>query len=412
MNKILKTVNRIKEYGIRYVLKMFVYNRIYRPLNCIIQKACNYVFRKTSLKDIIIIESHNDFDCNGGAFYNYLINNGYNNKYIIVWLLKNPNRSKLPYNVVSFDFFRPSFRKSYYISKAKYSCADDRITDKTRPEQVSFYLGHGVGGLKKPGGKIIFPKTLNYILFQSEQYAPIQAAAYGLEFPDKRLIYLGYPSHDVLNGRYMDEVKKIKNLTNKEYDYLILWMPTFRKGGGDGRNDSSKILPLGIPLIETDKDYIKLDDILAKLHIHMIIKIHPMQDISALRIQDTDNISVLTGETVKKLDIDNYRLMTCVDALISDYSGAAFEFLQVNRPMAYVLSDINDYKLGFVVDDINTLMAGDKIYEFNDMIQFLESISNGIDKYNKERIALRDYIYAYHDCNNCKRLVEFMGLTL
>ena len=46
-------------------------------------------------------ESHNDFDSNGGAFYNYLIQNEYNKKYKIVWLIKHKEslNVQLPKNV-------------------------------------------------------------------------------------------------------------------------------------------------------------------------------------------------------------------------------------------------------------------------------------------------------------------------
>lgn len=38
----------------------------------------------------------------------------------------------------------------------------------------------------------------------------------------------------------------------------------------------------------------------------------------------SENISNLTGDTVKQLDIDNYRLLKDADALISDYSSIVY----------------------------------------------------------------------------------------
>lgn len=52
-------------------------------------KTLNLLYKRKKLLDVIIIESHNDFDSNGGAFYDYLIKNNFNAKYKIVWLLKN-----------------------------------------------------------------------------------------------------------------------------------------------------------------------------------------------------------------------------------------------------------------------------------------------------------------------------------
>ena len=80
------------------------------------KKASSRPKRKSHwLRNTIIIESHNDFDSNGGALYDYLIENGYNSKYKIVWLLRNSKPKNLPNNVVGFNLFKPSLIKEYYL---------------------------------------------------------------------------------------------------------------------------------------------------------------------------------------------------------------------------------------------------------------------------------------------------------
>lgn len=191
---------------------------------------------------------------------------------------------------------------------------------------------------------------------------------------------------------------------------MILWMPTFRKGGGYHRNDSRKEQKLGIPLIETQEQYLKLNNYLAENDVFLIIKIHPKQDLENLKIKDESNIKVLTGETVKKLELDNYALMKCADALISDYSGAAYEYLQLDRPIGYVLDDVNDYIAGFVVEDIHTLIAGAEIYNFEQLESFIVNVVSENDSFKERREKIRNYIYEYHDANSSKRLVELLGL--
>lgn len=191
---------------------------------------------------------------------------------------------------------------------------------------------------------------------------------------------------------------------------MILWMPTFRKGGGYHRNDSRKEQKLGIPLIETQEQYLKLNNYLADNDVFLIIKIHPKQDLENLKIKDESNIKVLTGETVKKLEIDNYALMKCADALISDYSGAAYEYLQLDRPIGYVLDDVNDYIAGFVVEDIHTLIAGAEIYNFEQLESFIVNVVSENDSFKERREKIRNYIYEYHDANSSKRLAELLGL--
>ncbi|MBZ4251954.1 teichoic acid biosynthesis protein, partial [Streptococcus pneumoniae] len=52
--------------------------------------------KQKELRNSIVIECHTDFENNGGAFYDYLINNEYNKKYKIVLLLKDKLVKELP----------------------------------------------------------------------------------------------------------------------------------------------------------------------------------------------------------------------------------------------------------------------------------------------------------------------------
>ncbi len=401
----MRLIEKLKKDGAKKTLQdIYVYQ-----IDKYVLIFLKFILKKKPLKEIIMIESHNDFDCNGGAFYEYLINEGYNKNYKIVWLLKHPEKAprQKPLNVDFVPLFKPSIKKDYYICRAKYFTSDNETILNKREGQVVFYLTHGAGGLKNVIGKINIPDSVDYILIQSEKYAPIQARQYSLEYPSDRLVYLGYPAHDVMLNADQKEIKKI---TKKEYSRIILWMPTFRKGGGEDRNDSRAEQSMGIPLIENEEQFEELNAFLHLNDVLLIVKIHPMQDLESLKIRTKSNIIVLTGDDVKKLDVDNYRLLPCVDAMISDYSGIAYEFLQLNKPIAYVFADAVDYKLGFVVDDVDQLIAGEKIYSIDDMEKFILDVIEGNDPYRERRKAIRDYIYKYNDNNNCKRLADFMGL--
>ena len=142
----------------------------------------------------------------------------------------------------------------------------------------------------------------------------------------------------------------------------------------------------------------------------MILKIHPKQDLSDLKIRSMSNISVLTGMEVKKLEVDNYRLMRDCDALISDYSSAAYDFLQCNKPIAYDFSDVQDYQLGLSVENIEDYMAGHYIESFDDLLSFFDDVLNNKDPYFKERQILREKIFDYYDGNNSQRAVELLGI--
>ena len=405
MNKLLEYMGKVRDIGIIESLKI-VWKCKIDVLFCNIIKK---FIRNKPLKNTIVLASHNDFDTNGGAFYDYLIANGYNKKYRIVWLCRNPQYipKKLPENVVCYPWQYPNLRRDIEICNAKYFLADDWIQKKVRPEQISIYCTHGGGILKNVKGKIVIPDSVDYVLAPSENFSEILAYQFSVTNPAKRLIYLGYPVNDVL---YQKDRTEIMKLTRKKYSKVIVWMPTFRKACNGVRVDGIKQQELGIPLISGKEDYQKLNNLLCKEDILLIIKIHPMQDLNDLKIFDCSNIKVLTGNEVKEKNIDNYRLLRCTDALISDYSSTAAEYFHMNKPIAYCLDDIHEYKIGFVIEDIQKLMPGNKIYSIEDMFNFIEDIANDIDRYKCERQKVFDWLFKYHDNQSCKRLIEFLGL--
>lgn len=395
----------LKDKGIKRAIQVIWQYKI----DLIFQKLILPFVKNKPIKEIIVIESHNDFDCNGGVFYEYLIRNGYNEKYKIVWLLKHAEKrpQNLPVNVECYALFSPSIKKDLRICTCKYLLADNVVTRKRRPEQKSIFLGHGTGGLKNVKGLIVLNRNVDYVLVQSHRYAPIQAVQYGLENTPEKMIYIGYPIHDELLKEDRSEILKI---TTKKFNKIILWMPTFRKGTGYRRDDGGKAQKLGIPLLQNLTEYEQLNEFLSAQNALLIIKLHPMQNLDNLKVTNISNITVLTGSNVKEKGIDNYRLMRSSDALISDYSGVAYDYLQLNRPIGYVLDDMNEYKPGFVVPNIHELLAGDEIYTLQDMYVFISNIVNGVDIHKNKRKRIRDYIYEYHDQDNCKRLAEFMGI--
>lgn len=257
-------------------------------------------------------------------------------------------------------------------------------------------------------GLLIFPpKDVDYALCPSEYVAPILADQLKLPYPNDKQIVLGYPSHDVF---YSDEPGDLKKLTNHKFEKMILWMPTFRKARGNWRNDSTKELPLGIPVFDNMDEIKALNEILRENNSLMIIKIHPGQDLKSTRVEALSNIMVLNGITVKEYGVDNYRLMKDADALISDYSSVAYDFLHIGKPIAYTMDDLTDYKRGLVVKDLNGWIAGPLIYSKDDFFKFIFSVLNGEDKYKRQREELFNKIFKYHDGCSSQRIVEFLGL--
>lgn len=396
-------IDYLQKNGLKHFFEV-----IYRyKIDALIRKILMVFLKNKPLEDVIVIASHNDFDCNGGAFYDYLIKNNYNKKYKIVWILRNDKKYNLPQNVKAYYEFRPSPAKDYYVCVAKIFTADCDITHKMRKDQKSFFFSHGPIGLKNVKGNFVIPDYVDYILAPSMEFMPIFAEQRNMDEASEKFVHLGYPFFDTLFAAPTGELKKI---TDKKYSKVVLWMPTFRKGGGIQRNDSSAELPMGIPTVENEEMLCALNEKLSKINMLLIIKIHPMQDLSDFKLHSMSNISVLTGADVKKLEIDNYRLMREVDAMISDYSAASYEFLPLDRPIGYDFSDLDDYKIGLCVENVDDFIAGPKIYDFEQLLEFLESVYTGEDDCKTKRKELIKKLYDPCDGNCCERIAKFMNL--
>lgn len=407
---VVKAYNRVKRKGIRDTV-LHIWTIIWRnKIPVILAQMVAFFSKNKQLKDTIIIRSHTDFDSNGGAFYNYLIEEGYNDKYKIVWLLGNPKPMdlKLPSNVEAYYSKRPDIRMAYAHGTAKYMLYDDAAIKRVRGDQIVGYLTHGTFSLKAPKGKINASRDLNFILTASEFAAPIAADIMDFPYPNDIQIILGYPLHDVLYTSQKGDLDKITG--GYEYTKVILWMPTFRKHLSD-RNDSSVDLPLGVPVLRDKNACIRLNNILKEENTLLIAKIHPMQDLSMVKLQNLSNITVLDINAVKRMGIDTYRLMKDVDALISDYSSSAYDFLHLNRPIGFTMDDVKEYKLGLVFDDPFDYMPGQIIYNEDDFMEFVKNVVSGRDSFVSKRKKVFDLIFKYHDGESSKRLAEYLGLN-
>ena len=399
----MNPIKYLKKNGIHRTLKVIYSYKI----DIVIRKVILFLSKNSKLKNIIIIESHNDFDNNGGAFYQYLIKNGYNKRFEIVWLIKNNKPKELPPNVTCYPLYKPSVKKDYAICKAKFFTADCVVTGKVREGQKSYYLTHGAFALKNSKGKIDIPNCVDYILIPSEFTRKMQEIQFNPQ-PQTNMISIGFPIHDQLLKSCTPQLYKMGLDTSQKK--TIVWMPTFRKGGGYQRNDSRIELPLGIPLVENTKQLDELNQILKKNSGILIIKIHPMQDMSTVHIKEQSNIRLLTGNKSKELGIDNYELLKETDAMISDYSSVAYDYLFLDKPLGYIFSDLNEYKSGLAVKNPSEWMAGPTINNFEELRRFIEEILSGIDNYESRRVWLRKKIFEFDDGNACRRLADHMGL--
>lgn len=111
-----------------------------------------------------------------------------------------------------------------------------------------------------------------------------------------------------------------------------------------------------------------------------------------------------------RLDSNVYDLMKLSDALITDYSSIAFDYMLLNRPIGYAIDDMEQYTIGFSVPNPLDYMTGMKMKTSAELREFIASVAAGRDDYRAEREKLRDRIHTYQDGKNSKRLLKLLDL--
>lgn len=362
--------------------------------------------RNMPLEDKIVIESHNDFDCNGGALYDWLIENGYNKNIHIVWRLYGSAPKHLPNNVSCVPVYGPSWKKAWSICTAKWLTSDCTVANKVRSDQISIYMTHGGFGLKNCHGLIKVPSSVDYVISPSPEFDDWTHWVYEVSSSDSSLVHVGYPSLDRLYSR-RHSVGYRRGPSNLK---TILWMPTFRQGENGVRSDSDMLYPYGVPLIDNESALHRLSATLRKAGVHLIIKLHPKQDLSLISGSFPDEIEFITGDSIKIQSCDTYDLMLEADAMIGDYSAAIYEFLVLDRPVAFVLSDLAEYKIG-LIDDAEKFMVGPKIYTFSDLEHFIFDVSIGLDPSKAMREDLLSRLYIPCDSHSSARVAALLGIS-
>ena len=354
-------------------------------------------------KKCIVFRGDGGLGDNAKAFFDYLLTLGYNQTYKMVWLVDKPE-SYSSMNNVKFVRGRKgclaALIRDYYIATARciiYS--HNGWLKKNRKGQVSIHTTHSAYQLKgDQGGKF----EADYVLCCGKR--AFEERLSGVNGDKSRLLVLGMPRLDLLY-RHRNCVPTLYPDYNGEM--LVLSMETFKQTYG-WKDSSSTNDIFAINVVHTKDELVELDDFLNENKIIMVVKIHPLQDLSFLNLIPLKNIIYLTDDNLFNRGIDLYELIENANMLLTDYSSVFYDYLLLDRPIGFMLGDMQDYSRGFLSDNPLEEMTGEKIWTVSDLKDYLIYVKNGGDNYHEKRKALRDEVFSFQDGNNCKRLYDWM----
>lgn len=350
---------------------------------------------------------------NSEALFHFLIKEGYQNRYQITCVVDKPLRyEKYQQNNVKFITLKQSL---WTIFTAKYNFFHgEMVAIKPAKNQVWVNYWHGTP-LKKINHMLDKLGDYDYDFFTyltaaEEKFVPIMAEAFDCDI--KKVLVCGHPRNDYLFSREW-ELGKLK-VEQGRYQKIALWMPTYRKSKDGTIVDTKEgFLENGaLPIFHSQEKLKALNDFLKEQNILLVIKFHPAQNLENFKKKSFSHIIFLTHGQMIEEQIVLYRLVKDADCLITDYSSIFFDYLLLDRPIGFTLEDMTEYQdsRGFVFDNPLDYMPGQRIDGAEDFKQFLLDCVQGKDEYKNKRLEINNKVNRYQDGENCRRLLERIGL--
>jgi CDP-glycerol glycerophosphotransferase (TagB/SpsB family) len=165
-----------------------------------------------------------------------------------------------------------------------------------------------------------------------------------------------------------------------------------------------------MPIIHNEKIACSLNEYAKNNKVLIIVKIHPSQDISKISEFNYSNLIFIKNDFFEDKDITNYQLLGSCDALISDYSSVYYDYLLADKPIGLCFEDFDEYneREGFTLDPNLILAGGVKIYNCDDMCDFISDIANGNDILKDKRNEIKNLVHSNTDNLSTKRVVDYL----
>ena len=357
----------------------------------------NYYFL---MKNVILFESNPDFCDNTRAVFDRMIELRWNNKYRLVWFVINKEEfSDIEIKNVYFISNKQKIRIVYYQFFSKYIIDCNRYIRKRNKKQIRIHLTHGTP-LKYVKSYCDLAGDMDYLIQISDFFTSYNEKIFNID--KSEIISTGFPRNDILlnkNNKYIfyNNIKRKKT---------ICWLPTYRNH--KDHSDGKIVFPFGIPTINDITELQKLNEILKKEEILLVIKLHPAEDIRFIKKYDFSNIKLTNDKLISQKHLTIYHYLSNVDALITDYSSVYYDFLLTDKPIGLSIPDKNEYCKNntLIFSDFENNIVGEYIYNFNDLINFIKHVSSNTDIAYKDRMIMKKKYHQFFDTNSSDRVIK------
>ena len=223
----------------------------------------------------------------------------------------------------------------------------------------------------------------DYFLVSSDFESQFIKKQFGLD--QDQILVFGQPRNDTI----------IQNLSksNDSDKQLALYAPTFRD------NSLVELFPF------KDVNLIKLDEFLEEKNLQIMIRLHINDELkykSKFKYINLKNIFFTGSDKISSIN----DFLHNVNFLITDYSSISIDFLLLDRPIAYIPYDFDNYEKerGFSFDFLKHT-AGPILDSQESLKSFL--LNEEYD-YSSKRRELKDLFHENQDGKSSEKLYQFI----
>lgn len=243
-------------------------------------------------------------------------------------------------------------------------------------------LWHGMPIKRLPAGTALGHHQTDVTFATSDLHARNLAETWDLGLDQVEVV--GLPRNDALVRR-----EAVGDRTRPGGDRpLAVWLPTFRsRPHRPGESDGTD-LATATQFAGADLD--RIDAAAERAGIHVLVKPHP----AAVPPEPVDlpHVTVWSNDDLRSNGWTLYRLLAQADLLITDVSSVWIDFLALDRPILFAMSDRAEYLAGrgSYFDDLDAMVPGTICSDFSELTAVLVDHRDGADPWRAERAQARE----------------------
>ncbi|MDO4283087.1 MAG: CDP-glycerol glycerophosphotransferase family protein [Clostridia bacterium] len=357
-----------------------------------------------------------DFSSNAKPLYEYM-KKRYGDQMNFAWAVKSDEMLK-KLNDANIEAYKIGTEEYFEYTKTTdvFFSTHCNITGERNDKSIYVELWHGISS--KHIGNLSdhmnesdrnwyddLRKRIDYIVVPSDFWRVIFATRFNINY--NRTVSLGYPKLDYfVYSHAKQNLDKVLNLDVSKYSKVIYYMPTFRKGcGREQETDVNKENLFNLKTYDEEK----LFKYLRKNNYLLCIKKHPSEELN-MNYLENDNVKIIKDSILTEKNITLNEIMNAADLMITDYSSLGIEFVFLNKPVIYLVNDIEDYKKnrGITFNNSDFWMPGYRVCDIDRLLLSIEESFQANNEFENERKEKRNLWFGELQDGGCKEICNFL----